>query len=299
MLVEKLALLFAVVAITCVGAATAGHAQNNRTFVSNTGVSGNTALGCSAASPCDTFAHALSVTNAGGEINCLNAGEFGPVTITQEVTINCESTSNGGITTSGANAIVVNTAGSVSLIGLDINGMNVAGGNGVAIVSSGSVNIRNCKIHGFLANETDTGFAIVSMPLSSGGNLVVDKVLLAYNSAGVGLLAVSSGASVNMTVRNSDINNNVAYGIVVDVANGGTHAGATIEQTTLAFNGAAGLLASGAGAIAVLGSAAVVNNGAGIAAARGGIIYSFKNNQIGGNGTDGTPLTAYPGGPLN
>ncbi len=26
---------------------------------------------------------------------------------------------------------------------------------------------------------------------------------------------------------------------------------------------------------------------------------SFKKNQIAGNGTDGTPITAVPGGPLN
>ena len=31
----------------------------------------------------------------------------------------------------------------------------------------------------------------------------------------------------------------------------------------------------------------------------GGILYSFENNQIGRNSIDGTPLTAYPGGPLN
>ena len=175
---RKLALLLAVTAATSIAAATAHAASANRTFVSNAGVSGNTSQGCSAGSPCDTFANALSVTNSGGEINCLNNGDFGAVTITKAVTINCEGTSSGGITASGTNAIVVNTTGPVSLIGLDLNGLNATGGSGVFIQSNGPVNIRNCKIHNFLINfglGTLNGIGILSQPTSSGGILVVDN----------------------------------------------------------------------------------------------------------------------------
>ena len=298
MSIKKLALLLAVFAAACVGVATA-HAQNNRTFVSNAGVAGNTSLGCSAASPCDTFVNALSVTNSGGEINCLDAGDFKPVTITQAVTINCEGASNGGITASRIAAITVNTSSPVNLIGLDINGLNAAGGNGVYIESNGVVNIRNCKIHGFLGGGGLTGTAIVFAPASSGGNLVVDNVLLANNFEGIWQYTLA-GAS-NMTVGNSNINNiSGGAGILLTVngGSGGTHAGATIEQSTLAFNGY-GLSVDNPGAVALIGGSTVVNNTGYGVATDGGTVYSFKNNQIGGNATDGTPLTAYPGGPLN
>jgi nitrous oxidase accessory protein NosD len=288
---KKLALLLVVVAATGFGAATAHATSANRTFVSNAGSAGNTSQGCSAGSPCDTFANALSVTNTGGEIDCLNAGDFGTVTITKSVTINCEGVSNGGITAPGANAITINTTGPVNLIGLDINGVNTGEADGVLIQSAGAVNIRNCKIYGFL-------YGLFLNPSSSGGNLVVDNVLAAKNYVGVYEYLTSSGVVANMTVRNSNINNN-SYGIAVQVS-GGTHGGATVEQTTLSFNSTSGLWVDGSGAVAVLGGSTVVNNGTGVTNYGGGAtIYSFKNNQIGGNGTDGTPLTAYPGGPLN
>ena len=294
MSIKKLALSLAVVAAICMAAQT-GHAQNNRTFVSNTGVAGNTSLGCSAASPCDTFANALSVTNAGGEINCLNNGDFEAVIISKAVTINCEGASSGGITASSLTAIYVNTSGPVNLIGLDINGANTTGGNGLLIQSSGVLTIRNCKIHNFVTNGGNGGAGIFFTPNSSGGNLVLDHVLVADNSYGI--IETSTTGAANTTVSNSNINNiSSGAGIAVYVS-GGTHAGATVEQTTLAFNGT-GLFAEGSGAVALLGGSTVVNNGTGVSNS-GGTIYSFENNQIGGNGTDGTPLTAYPGGPLN
>ena len=49
------------------------------------------------------------------------------------------------------------------------------------------------------------------------------------------------------------------------------------------------------GAVAVVGSSTVVNNTTGVSSQSGGTVLSFKNNNIGGNSTDGTPLTAYPG----
>jgi hypothetical protein len=292
--IRRLSLLLAIVAAACLGAATA-HASNVRTWVSNVGTdTGNTQ--CSIANPCLTFAGAIANTSSGGEIDCLTPGGFGAVTITISVTIDCEATSNGGISVSGANAITINTAGIVvNLIGLDINGENTTGGIGVNITAAATVTVRNCKVYGFLINNGSSGTGILLQPTSSGGNLVVDNVLAANNTNGVAVIS-TSGVS-NMTVRNSNINNNTAVGIYVAI-NGGTHAGATVEQTTLAFNGVGLEAAGAAGAVALLGGSTVVNNAAGVVAA-GGTLYSFKNNQIGGNSFDGTPLTAYPGGPLN
>ena len=292
--IKTLALPLAIIAATALGAAT-GHTQPfARTFVSNTGVDTDN-FNCDVNTPCLTFQHALGETSSGGEINCLNAGGFGAVTIGISVTIDCEGASNGGIQTSGTNAITISTGGIiVNLIGLDINGENASGGIGVNITAAATVNIRHCKIYGFLNSVGLTGYGIYFSPVSSGGTLVVDNVFLANNTYSI-FLNSTNGES-NMTVRNSTITNNI-YGIFLDM-NGGTHAGVTIEQTTLAFNSPTGLAVRGSGAVAVIGGSTVVNNTTGIFN-NGGTIYSFKNNQIGGNGTDGTPLTAYPGGPLN
>jgi Right handed beta helix region len=282
MSIRKLAGLLAVIAATAIGAATA-HATSARTWVSNAGSDSNP---CSVTQPCLTFAGALANTSSGGEINCLNAGGFGTVTINKPVTIDCEAVSNGGIAVSSGNAITVTATGAVTLIGLDIDGQGSAT-FGVNITASAIVNIRNCKVYGF------SGTGIILQPSSSVGTLVVDNAFVTNN--GNGIYEGGSSGATNMTLRNSNISHN-STGIAVDGSEG-AHTGITIEQTTLAFN-AIGLSVGESDAIALLGGSTVVNNDYGVTN-NGATVYSFKDNQIGGNGTDGTPLTAYPGGPLN
>src|SRR5881409_1771726 len=66
-------------------AATAAlHAQATRTWVSGVGDDANP---CSRTAPCKTFAGAISKTATGGEINVLDPGGFGGVTITKAITI--------------------------------------------------------------------------------------------------------------------------------------------------------------------------------------------------------------------
>ena len=56
----------------------AAHAQATRTRVSGVG---NDANPCGRTAPCKTFAGVISKTATGGEINCLDPGGFGGVTI--------------------------------------------------------------------------------------------------------------------------------------------------------------------------------------------------------------------------
>ena len=69
--------------------ASAAQAQT-RTWVSGVGDDVNP---CSRTAPCKTFAGAISKTAAGGEINCLDPGGFGAVTITKSITIDCPAPS--------------------------------------------------------------------------------------------------------------------------------------------------------------------------------------------------------------
>ena len=64
----------------------AANAQATRTWVSGVGDDANP---CSRTAPCKTFAGAISKTAAGGEINCLDPGGFGAVSIIKSMTISC------------------------------------------------------------------------------------------------------------------------------------------------------------------------------------------------------------------
>src|SRR4249920_42972 len=75
-------------------------AQATRTWVSGVGDDANP---CSRTAPCKTFAGAISKTAAGGEIDTLDPGGFGAVTITKPITIQPDDSKNGGILVSGTN----------------------------------------------------------------------------------------------------------------------------------------------------------------------------------------------------
>src|SRR5438876_9302497 len=85
------------------------HAQATRTWVSGVGDDANP---CSRTAPCKTFAGAISKTAVAGEIDTLDPGGFGAVTITKSMTI--DGTSGlAGVLVSAGNGLVVNAAGAV------------------------------------------------------------------------------------------------------------------------------------------------------------------------------------------
>src|SRR4051812_40143579 len=62
--------------VTFVLVVTPAQAQLSHTWVSSTGSDGGI---CDRPSPCQTFSGALGKTNAGGEITCVDSGNFGGV----------------------------------------------------------------------------------------------------------------------------------------------------------------------------------------------------------------------------
>src|ERR1700704_5666745 len=104
-------------AVTMLFVASPASAQATRTWVSGVGDDANP---CSRTAPCKTFAGAISKTAAAGEINCIDPGGFGAVTITKSMTIDCRNT-EAGVLVSGTNGIIINalSTDTVVLRGLD------------------------------------------------------------------------------------------------------------------------------------------------------------------------------------
>src|SRR5438132_9834081 len=134
--------LFSFVLLTLVFAAMA-NAQATRTWVSGVGDDANP---CSRTAPCKTFAGAISKTAAGGEINCLDPGGFGAVTITKSISIDCSGTF-GSILVNSGNGILVNAGPNdiVTLRRLDIQGLN-GGLNGIRFIAGNTLEVHNVNI---------------------------------------------------------------------------------------------------------------------------------------------------------
>src|SRR4029077_10438983 len=80
------------------------HAQATRTWVSGVGSDANP---CSRTAPCKTFAGAISKTAPGGEIDALDPGGFGAVTITKAITLDGGGGQVASVLVSGTPGITV------------------------------------------------------------------------------------------------------------------------------------------------------------------------------------------------
>jgi hypothetical protein len=181
------------------------HAQATRTWVSGVGDDANP---CSRTAPCKTFAGAISKTATFGEINVLDPGGFGALTITKSITVRADHV-EGGVLVAGTNGIVVNvpnTTDRVMLEGLDFDGTGT-GINGVQITGSGTTSIIRCGIRGFTGNGVNvTGTA---------GARVVIKDSIITNNAG-GLNVAGAGGAVNTGISFGTLyDNNPSFGIQV------------------------------------------------------------------------------------
>ncbi len=123
------------------------NAQATRTWVSGVGDDANP---CSRTAPCKTFAGAISKTATGGEINCIDPGGFGAVTITKAIQIICLV--QAGVLVSGTNGIIISSTipanSYVLLEGLDIEGQGT-GLSGIDVLGPGHVTVRRTSIRNF------------------------------------------------------------------------------------------------------------------------------------------------------
>ncbi len=239
------------------------QAQATRTWVSGVGDDVNP---CSRTAPCKTFAGAISKTAEGGEINALDPGGYGGVTITKAITIDGSGTL-AGVLHSGVTGITINAeAGDdVVLRGLDINGAgaggsaacpNITGTIGVRLLNAGSVRIEDTTIQ----RNTTAGLQLT--PQTTDVKVVVNGVRIAEGCQDGITAAPAAGRKLAVLVRDTTITNTETALRAI----GGAHVGLT--GSTI-FGNTTGLLTTG-----------------------GGIIDDLGGNQIFGNVVNGTPSNA-------
>jgi hypothetical protein len=274
------------------------HAQATRTFVSGVG---NDADPCSRTAPCKTFAGAISKTFINGEIDCLDPGGFGAVTITKSITFDCTGT-YGSILASGTTGITINIPvnandpfRTVRLRGLSINGTGASGTigtrtglKGISILQAATVTIEDVVISDFSQQG-------VSDTRSAGGKLFIRNSVI-RNNTGTGIAVAGTGGTNNAVIENVHSNNN-AFGVAAAIANnvsitrsvfsGNTTAGATADggaqiglDNSLVSANATGLLNNGTMSIS---NSEISFNTTGIT----GATTSFGNSRIFGNGAAG------------
>jgi hypothetical protein len=274
----RIALALAASCLSLPFAASPAAAQA-RTWVSGVGDDVNP---CSRTAPCKTFAGAISKTGTNGEINCLDPGSYGAVTITKSISINCEYTEAATLATLGTNGIVVNApAGShVYLRGLDIFG-NGTGLNGIRFVSGDSLTVEDSVIRGF-GGALGNG---ISFQPTGTSRLVVNNVTLGQNGsvgAGGGILIQPTGVGVaTATINNARIQGNVGNGILV---NGPSTV--MIVNSEISNNGSFGIRTAMGSPSVRVGTTAITGNGTGVSVGAG-VIESYCTNQLNGNGGDG------------
>jgi hypothetical protein len=123
---------------------TVAEATAVRTWVSGVG---NDANPCTRASPCATLAAAYANTASGGEIDVLDRGNYGSLTIGQAITI-----ANDGTGTATIAPIFINAGPSDAVVLRGLNLTPLGGGSfiaGVAFRAGGSLLVDHCVIRDF------------------------------------------------------------------------------------------------------------------------------------------------------
>jgi hypothetical protein len=286
------------------------HSQATRTWVSGVGDDANP---CARTAPCKTWAGAISKTAAGGEIDALDPGGFGALTITKSITIDGGGGQVASVLVAGTNGIVV-AAGSTDVVilrnlrfdGLLGNGSNAAnaGINGIRFISGYVLEIQHCDIFGFNHYGIDIEPAAAGSSGGTGPQVTVSDTTVT-NNAGAGLYALGAAPYVRVLIDHShfdydgvgvEADSNARITVINSEASGNqvgfmatSSAGSSqlnIAQSTAANNSTAGVQAdgSGPGAAVRVEGVSVFNNGVGLQAAGTGTITSFQNNYNTGTG---------------
>ena len=189
------------------------QAQAPRTFVSAAGSDSNP---CSFAAPCRHFQAAVNATSPGGEVDALDPAGYGPIIISQAITIEGQGWSYVA-PPAGGNGITINAvSGNVIIHGVSLNGAGITGStNGIVFNTGGNLTVTDCKVENFTADgiimnapapvsifdtlvSDNTNDGIVFQP-SAAATLTLERVQAIGNS-NIGLLIEGDHAPLGAVV---------------------------------------------------------------------------------------------------
>jgi hypothetical protein len=265
------------------------HAQASRTWVSGVGDDANP---CSRTAPCKTFAGAISKTALNGEINCLDPGGFGAVTITKSITIDCHEVF-ASILNSGTNGINIpfnsfsaaDVRKTVRLRNLNLNGIDtgvvgvrITGGSTIA---AGVVIIEDCLIDGNFAGSA-TG---VFDERTGGGELYISNTTVRNTGAnGIVILPAQgtvAGLRIDAVFDNVRVQN-TGFGFVI-----GNNGRVVINRSVISGNAGIGINVGGflAPIEVNVSNSVITSNATGVQNGGGTVAIRLGNNDITLNGT--------------
>jgi hypothetical protein len=287
---------------------TPAHALLLHTWVVS---NGNDSANCDRPTPCATLQTALDNTSAGGEITCVDGGNYGVLTIQKAVSINCEGTIGGtthpgGGSSPGINIGFLAATDVVILRGLDIE----AGGNIVLLASSGTLRLEKMRISSFrgsgsgilfqpngtaklhvsdsfITNNSGSGTTpsgIFIRPTSGvQASVMIERTVVDNNSFGI-FLDGTSGGTIRGMVTDSVVSGNTNNGISVNTT--GANVSLMIDNTKVSGNNY-GLAVAGTGGLLLVRRSAITANNNGLATFAGGQAVSYRDNAVNNNTVDG------------
>ena len=224
----RVRVLWAAVTLAASAAITPCYAQAARTFVSS---NGNDSNDCSRQAPCRSFATAITKTAAGGEINTLDPGGYGALTITKSISIVSGLGEAGVLVPAGGVGVTINAGPTdqINLRGLAIEGAG-AGKTGILFKTGGALTVTNAVVrnvteHAIDIEPTGTSYVTITDTLTSdngaagiylgpnGGRAdgVLSRITTSNNSWGVYANSFAHGTNtspVNVTVTDSVVSAN-------------------------------------------------------------------------------------------
>jgi hypothetical protein len=185
--------------------ASSAQAQVTRTFVSGTGTANSS---CSYTAPCRFFTQAVAaLPSQGGEIDVLDPGSYGQITITNSVSIVGRGWTTITATPSTA-AIAITGSGNVTINGVQLDGGGT-GETGISFTGGGSLSIIDSVVRNF---ATD-GISIANTGFNA--NVTLRDVAL-LNNTGDGI-SITPSITVFVSAKNVTANGN-GTGVYVSAA---------------------------------------------------------------------------------